>query len=74
MIRTKMKAATESNIATGPLPAGTTSRPRVPVREKSFELAEQLARRGASERVIRAVGGPEAVKKLVGRNDSLRST
>jgi hypothetical protein len=55
-------------------PVGATFRPRiVPVREKSFELAEQLARRGASESLIRAAGGDEAVEKLVGRNGSLRS-
>jgi hypothetical protein len=54
-------------------PVGATFRPRVPLREKSFELAEQLARRGASESLIRAAGGDEAVEKLVGRNGSLRS-
>lgn len=76
MIGTRMKSLTQSHegdIATGPLPAGTIARPRVPVTEKSLELAEQLARCGASERVIRAVGGPEAVEKLLGRNGSLRS-
>jgi hypothetical protein len=54
-------------------PVGATFRPRVPVREKSLELAEHLARRGASESLIRAAGGPEAVEKLIGRNGSLRS-
>jgi hypothetical protein len=54
-------------------PVGATFRPRVPLREKSLELAEQLARRGASERLIRAAGGDEAVEKLVGRNGSHRS-
>jgi hypothetical protein len=55
-------------------PVGATFRPRVaPVREKSFELAEQLARRGASESLIRAAGGEEAVEKLLDRNGSLRS-
>jgi len=76
MIGMKMKPPTQSHegdIATGPLPAGTTARPRIPVTEKSLELAEQLARRGASETVIRAVGGPDAVERLIGRNGSLRS-
>jgi hypothetical protein len=54
-------------------PVGASFRPRVPVREKSLELAEQLARRGASEKLIRMAGGDEAVEKLVGRNGSLRS-
>jgi hypothetical protein len=57
----------------GPLPVGATARRRIPLREKSFEMAEQLARRGADEGLIRIVGGDEAVEKLVGRNGSLRS-
>lgn len=55
------------------IPAGATFRPRVPDREPSFELAEQLARRGASAMAIRAVGGPEAVARLLNRDGSLKS-
>jgi hypothetical protein len=72
MIHT-VSIAAESDFVRGPLPVGATSRPRVPLREKSLELAEQLARRGASERLIRMAGGDEAVEKLVGRDGSLRS-
>lgn len=73
MIQTTMNPPVDNDLGHGPLPVGATARPRVPLREKSFELAEQLARRGASETLIRAAGGPEAVEKLVGRNGSLRS-
>jgi len=31
-----------------------------------MELAEQLARRGASDSLVRAIGGDEAVEKLRG--------
>lgn len=41
-------------------------RRRKPVTEKSIPLAEQLARRGASESLVRAIGGDEAVEKLLG--------
>jgi hypothetical protein len=47
------------------LPVGAATYKRIPDDEMSFELAEQLARRGASESLIRAVGGEEAVKKLM---------
>lgn len=47
------------------LPVGAKVRHREPVKEKSFELAEQLARRGASEGLVRAIGGEEAVAKLM---------
>jgi hypothetical protein len=72
MIHT-VNSSVESDFERGPLPVGATSRPRIPLREKSLELAEQLARRGASEKLIRMAGGDEAVEKLVGRNGSLRS-
>jgi hypothetical protein len=68
-----MAISVNSDQALEGVPVGATMRPRVPDNEKSFELAEQLARRGASEALIRAVGGPEAVAKLAGRNGSLRS-
>lgn len=46
------------------LPVGAKVRHREPVKEKSLELAEQLARRGASESLVRAIGGEEALAKL----------
>lgn len=48
------------------LPVGATVRHREPVKDKSLKLAEQLARRGASESLVRAIGGDEAVEKLMG--------
>lgn len=48
------------------LPVGATVRHRKPVRDKSLVLAEQLARRGASESLVRAIGGEEAVARLKG--------
>lgn len=50
---------------TSDLPIGATVRRRKPVKNKSFELAEDLARRGASESLVRAIGGDEAVAKLM---------
>lgn len=47
------------------LPIGATVRHRRPVKDKSIELAEQMARRGASESLVRAIGGDEAVAKMV---------
>jgi hypothetical protein len=69
----RMNPPIDDDLVHGPLPVGATARRRVPLREKSFELAEQLARRGASESLIRMAGGDEAVEKLLDRNGSLRS-
>jgi len=52
--------------AASDLPVGASVRRREPVTEKSIQLAEQLARRGASESLVRAIGGDEAVEKLMG--------
>jgi hypothetical protein len=73
MITKAMRDTAHRETAVERWPVGATFRPRVPLRETSFELAEQLARRGASERLIRAAGGEEAVEKLLGRNDQVRS-
>jgi len=53
------------------LPVGAKVRHREPVRDKSIELAEQLARRGASESLVRAMGGDEAVTKFKGKETDM---
>lgn len=50
------------------LPVGARVMHREPPREKSLELAEQLARRGGSESLIRAVGGEEAVERFLAKD------
>jgi hypothetical protein len=52
------------NVAKITLPLGARSRKRQAAPKKSIDLAEQLALRGASESLVRAVGGDEAVEKL----------
>lgn len=45
------------------LPEGTTILEREPA-EQSIELALDLARRGASETLVRAIGGEQAVEAM----------
>jgi hypothetical protein len=45
------------------LPEGTTILEREPA-EQSLELALDLARRGASEALVRAIGGDDAVDEM----------
>lgn len=52
------------------LPLGARGRRRKAVPVRSYDLAEQLALRGASESLVRAVGGDEAVEKLMGDKGS----
>lgn len=53
-----------TSAAASNLPVGARLVRREPLTEKSIVLAEQMARRGASESLIRAIGGEDAVEKL----------
>lgn len=73
MIGRPMKPPTNNDLASSLLPVEVTERRRFLREAKSLKLAEQLAREGASEALIRVAGGSEAVEKLVDRNGSLRA-
>lgn len=53
------------NTAKTTRPLGSRPRKRHATPSKSIKLAEQMALRGASESLVRAVGGDAAVEKLM---------
>jgi hypothetical protein len=57
------------NVSSRKIPRGAKMVRRQRISDKSPELAAELARRGASESLVRAMGGEDAVKKFL-REDS----
>jgi hypothetical protein len=52
----------DESTASAELPRGAKLAQSERISDKSLELAADLARRGASESLVRAMGGDEAVK------------
>ena len=55
-------------------PLGARTRKRRAAPSKNLKLAEQMALRGASESLVRAVGGNEAVEKLMSEDEEAAGT